>query len=174
MDRRKFIKTIGVITAGVVLLPTLGFTKEDKLTSYPLRHIGIPLPEELREAHEFMLEQGYYWFNLFGRSNLPDVADYTQSEYLRTFLDTNTKISIRMYHEGEHWMIISPVWNQSVVHRSWTMDVLRKLVYAQERGLIFKSNIYDGCKYTDTFQCRDGSLFSISKQGPTIEPWWEN
>jgi hypothetical protein len=162
MNRREFVKTVGLITAGAVIAPALSFSAK----TYPLRHIGIPLPEELREAHEFMLEQGYYWHNLFGRNNLPDDADYTQSEYLRTFLDTNTKIAIRQYHEGEHWMVQDPAGKWTVIHRSWIKDILYRLVYAQERGLTYKGNTYDGRKYKYTFRCKDGSFFNIFEQEP--------
>jgi hypothetical protein len=152
MNRRDFIKTTAILSAGLAIAPARVLAEPKRALWY----IGISLPEEMREAHELMLSHGYYWFNLFGMEPADD-DPYTQSEYLHTFLDTTTKISVRMYHTGEHWMLQNPDGKWKVAHRSWVNDILSKMIYAQKRGLTYENTTYNGRKYTHIFKVKDGS-----------------
>jgi hypothetical protein len=157
MNRRKFIKTTTLIGAGLTIAPATVMAKPKR----DLWHIGMSLPAEMRKAHELMVAHNYYWFNLFGMEPVDD-APYTQSEYLETFLDTSTKISIRMYHEGEHWMLQDQHGKWKVVHKGWVQEWLSRMIYAQKRGMSYQGcAVLNGTKTTHTFVCQDGSLHKI-------------
>jgi hypothetical protein len=156
MNRRDFIKTTAIVSVGLAIAPAVVWADSKQA----VWHVGIPLPEELREAHQFMLDQGYSWFDLFGKEPVDD-DPFTQSEYLHNQFDTTTKITVRQYHTGEHWMLQNPEGKWRVVHKSWVKDVLHNLVYAQKQGFTYKGAIYNGINNIDTFIRPDGSILEI-------------
>jgi hypothetical protein len=160
MNRRDFIKTMGV-SAALLALPISIWAKSNEHTVWS---IGIPLPKEMREVHQFMLNQGYYWFNLFACAPTDD-DPYTQSEYLYNRFDTTTKITVRQYHTGEHWRLQDHTGKWVTIHKSWAKEYLQRLCYAQQNNFIYKGVTYDGIKNTHMFTRPDGLILKIFTNG---------